>query len=196
MLSSMSLSFFFFLYTQHLMPFIIPPPSDNCTATTTTIEKFNLLVEKYKHVIDNDATARCMIGFAAANIIRNDGHMDLCSIESWLESIDVPTLPPPQEQQVSEDDDSVDKIMSVLTDTTSKYRHGNHPLLQDRAESANDIQEEPTAADTTSPPPLHRYVSRGPYTSSHSYPVHVYIPARIHVNHPLGNLFLPLESSC
>lgn len=175
------------------MPFIIPPQPDNCTATTITIEKFNLLVEKYKHVIDNDATARCMIGFAAANIIRNDGHMDLYSIESWLESIDMPM--PSQEQQVPDEDGSVDKIMSVLTDTTGKYRHGN-PVLQDQAESANDIAAGPAAADTTSPPPLHRYASRGPYTSSHSYPVHVYVPARIHVNHPLGNLFLPLESSC
>ncbi|KAL9536960.1 hypothetical protein MBANPS3_012215 [Mucor bainieri] len=162
------------------MPFIIPPQTDNCTATTITIEKFNVLVEKYKHVIDNDATARCMIGFAAANIIRNDGHMDLYSIESWLESIDM--NPPSQEQQVlvSEDDGSVDKIMFVLTDTTSRYCHGNQ-LLQDQIESADDVHDELAAVDTaSSPPSLHRYVSRGPYTSSDSYPAHVYIPARIH----------------
>ncbi|KAF1795988.1 hypothetical protein FB192DRAFT_1407364 [Mucor lusitanicus] len=179
------------------MPFIIPPQSDNRTATTTTIEKFNLLVEKYKHVIDSDATARCMIGFAAANIIRNDGHMDLYSIENWLESID--TTAPLQDQQVSvsEDDDSVDKIMSVLTDTTSRYCHGN-PLLQDQVvdSAADDTCDEFAAVDPVSSSSLNRYVSRGSYTSSDSYPAHVYIPARIHVNHPLGNLFLPLESSC
>ncbi|KAL7313833.1 hypothetical protein PS15m_007522 [Mucor circinelloides] len=165
------------------MPFIIPPHTDNCTAT---IERFNLLVEKYKHVIDNDATARCMIGFAAANIIRNDGHMDLYSIENWLESIDTPT---PQGQLC--EDDSVDKIMSVLTDTTSMYCHGNE--RQDQVESVATIAaSDELAVDT----PLNRYVSRSPYTSNESYPTHVYIPARIHVNHPLGNLFLPLESSC
>ncbi|KAK4513295.1 uncharacterized protein ATC70_011863 [Mucor velutinosus] len=176
------------------MPFIIPPQSDNCIATTDTVEKFNLLVEKYKHVIDNDATARCMIGFAAASIIQNDGHMDFYSIESWLESIGMPA--PSQDQQVyaSEEDDSVDKIMSVLAHTTSEYCQGNQ-LLHDQVESADDVHDELAAIDT-SPPPLNRYVSRGPYTSNDSYPTHVYIPARIHVNHPLGNLFLPLESSC
>ncbi|GAN09995.1 hypothetical protein MAM1_0311d09529 [Mucor ambiguus] len=181
------------------MPLIIPPQTDNCTSTTATVEKFNLLVEKYKHIIDNDATARCMIGFAAANIIRHDGHMDLYSIESWLESVDMPT--PSQEQQVPvpQDDDSVEKIMSVLIDTADRYYHGNQ-VLQDQVESADDVHDELAAVYTTksspAPAPLNRYVSRGPYTTSDSYPVNAYIPTRIHVNHPLGNLFLPLEYLC
>lgn len=166
------------------MPFILPQ-TDNCIATITTIEKFNLLVEQYKHVIDNDPTARCMIGFAAATMIRNEGIMDLLSIESWLESIEKPK----EQYMLSEEcssDDSVDKIMYVLTDTTMKYCNGDQEI-QPTTDECQDF-----AVDNQ----LNRYVSHNPYTSNESYPTQVYVPSRIHVNHPLGNLFLPLESPC
>ncbi|KAG2199535.1 hypothetical protein INT46_001235 [Mucor plumbeus] len=166
------------------MPFILPQ-TDNCSTTITTIEKFNLLVEKYKHVIDNDPTARCMIGFTAATMIRNEGTVDLHSIESWLESVEKPN----EQHMLSEEcssDDSVDKIMYVLTDTTMKYCNGDQEILPTNDECQEFVVDNQ----------LNRYVSHNPYTSNESYPINVYVPNRIHVNHPLGNLFLPLESSC
>ncbi|KAI8642149.1 hypothetical protein BD408DRAFT_482917 [Parasitella parasitica] len=171
------------------MPFILPQ-TDSCTF----VEKFNLIVDRYKHTIDNDPTARCMIGFAAATIIRNDGDMDLDSIESWLKSIEKPQEQPHVASDECRSDKGVDNIMSVLANSTIRYCDDDDEDDDDEESQVTSTDDAPHefAVDNQ----LNRYVSRSPYTSTESYPTHVYVPDRIHVNHPLGNLFLPLESSC
>ncbi|CEP11885.1 hypothetical protein [Parasitella parasitica] len=166
------------------MPFILPQ-----TDNSTSMEKFNSIVEKYKNVIDNNPTARCMIGFAAATMIRDDGDMDLDSVESWLKTIEEPQEQVTVPINECDSDEGVDKIMSVLANTAKKYCDDEGE--EDQAEPTDDTSHEFVVDNQ-----LHRYVSRNPYTSAESYPTHVYIPDRIHVNHSFGNLFLPLESSC
>ncbi|KAI8098039.1 uncharacterized protein B0P05DRAFT_523083 [Gilbertella persicaria] len=93
------------------MPFILPVENHN------TLETFKRIVKDYQHVIENNPTARCMIGFTAARMIRNtEGDViDLQEMELWLQSLDNSDLYIHIGQ--GGPSSAVDKILCVIKET-------------------------------------------------------------------------------
>ncbi|CAO3673759.1 unnamed protein product [Rhizopus stolonifer] len=65
------------------MPYIRP----HRNSYIELVHQFSLLVKKYQQIIEQDSAARCMIGFTAAQLIRDTSfHLSIDSIEDWLKS--------------------------------------------------------------------------------------------------------------
>lgn len=142
------------------MPFIISPSSNQ-------YRKFKSLLQKYKNAISKDPTAHCLVGFTAASILRNDGSANLCSFESWLESLETKNV---SQEEVK--NDIVDQIIFTL-DACQQYHQIN--LEDKKEEKADDTCIDKDMYKEDSFYDLKRYASRNPY-SNHSYPVHDYQP--------------------
>ncbi|KAG0734149.1 hypothetical protein G6F62_008432 [Rhizopus arrhizus] len=53
----------------------------------TLVSEFSQLIKRYQSIIKQDSVARCMIGFSAAQLIRDpDYSLSVESIESWLQT--------------------------------------------------------------------------------------------------------------
>jgi hypothetical protein len=174
------------------MPFITPI---NTHTATTAFERFNLLVENYKCVIDNNATARCMIGFTAASLIRNEGDVDIDSVEMWLKSIEMnqntdfiqqqqTTL---EEDQHNTSNNTLDTILNVVKKTAATYcnnvdykedDYSAEDLCTDSENDEDDDSFEFLAEDERSYE-LSRFIRHDVYSSSagsESYPTNSYYP--------------------
>lgn len=74
--------FFFHLYFRY-MPHV---EKDN-REYITLVSEFSQLIKRYQSIIKQDSVARCMIGFSAAQLIRDpDYSLSVKSIESWLQT--------------------------------------------------------------------------------------------------------------
>lgn len=177
---------FFFLIIKPNMPSILPPI--DCSYDTT-FEKFKTIVEKYKQVIENNDTARCIIGFTAASVIRNEDDTDLDSFENWLQSIEQQHK---AEQHGKYLDTNVSKILHVVETASMGYYEEEEVTSDDEHYYENNNVDEKDSAHG-----LDRYTSRNPFASQESYPTNTYVPDRTFVNRTfdngLGNLFLPLN---
>lgn len=100
------------------MPYMLPSTSETC------FEKFNEIVEKYKHVIESNATARCMIGFTAAAFIRNEGDIDIGLVESWFQSLELDVV----DSSRSVDGNKVNRILHVVKETTTGHYYGEEEV--------------------------------------------------------------------
>ncbi|KAG2200461.1 hypothetical protein INT47_011441 [Mucor saturninus] len=92
------------------MPYMLP------LNIQSSFERFNQIVEQYQDIIENNATARCMIGFTAAAFIRNEGDIDIGLVESWLQSLHLDVDGGSVENHVK-----VDRILHVVKETSSHY---------------------------------------------------------------------------
>jgi hypothetical protein len=172
------------------MPFILP--SIDCSYNAT-FERFKSIVEKYKQVIENDDTARCMIGFTAASMIRNKDDTDLDSFENWLQSIEQQRHNT-TEQCDKDMDTKVNKILHVVETESMRYYEEEATSEEEEFSYEDDSIDE---RDSTHE--LDRYTSRGPFSSKQSYPNHTYVPDRTFVNHIFESgpedLFLSIEET-
>lgn len=176
------------------MPYIFCENSIPDTSPPSTIERFHSVIEKYKSIVENNATARCMIGFTAASFIRNDGDIDVDSLESWLQSMDFGI-------SSSDDDESeqcttqVDRIMNVVMSTSAaEYTSSDDCDTEEEEEEdlgTNNVTEEDEdsfEAENGQVYELNRFVSRTPYSLLGSYPVYTYHPqVRSFVKQPEDN---------
>lgn len=166
------------------MPFIFSPDTTTATITNTLFEDFNLIVEKYKDIIENNSTARCMIGFTAASFIRNEGDIDIGSLETWLQSIESDTvttpslLSPEEERELDEHDTQVNRILHVVKHTTEHDSHNSYSQIEEEYDSGTNSEldevDEFEEEEAKKVYELNRFISRDPYLSTESYPTYTY----------------------
>jgi hypothetical protein len=165
------------------MPFILP--SNDCNAT---FEKFKSIIEKYQQVIETDDTARCMVGFTAASMIRNKEGTDLDSFERWLLSVQEQ----PCYKEYDYDHTKVHKILHVMeAASTRQYDDDEEEFGSEVDSNSSSVIERDDSADE-----LDRYTSRNPFSSKQSsYPNYAYVPDRTFVTLDNERLFVALEDS-
>lgn len=114
------------------MPYMVP------LNTQDSFERFNQIVEQYQQIIENNATARCMIGFTAAAFIRNEGDIDIGLVESWLKSLDSNVV----DSTLVENHVKVDRILHVVKETSSYYYNDDKDHEEVCTESEEEEEEE------------------------------------------------------
>jgi hypothetical protein len=151
------------------MPYIF---TSNAPTTCPLFEKFNLIVEKYKDIIENNATARCMIGFTAASFIRNEGDIDIDSLENWLQSVESDCS-----SFEEEDNTQVNRILDVVKHTTITEHIDEEMEEEEESDSGtnSELDEVDEFEDESKEVyELNRFISRDPYSCTESYPTYTY----------------------
>ncbi|KAI9243933.1 hypothetical protein BY458DRAFT_530048 [Sporodiniella umbellata] len=92
------------------MPYICPRENE----AQESIHEFSALIKHYQPWIEQDAVARCMVGFTAAQLIQN-AHTPLSieSIESWLKSRFISDAIPAASV---EENNSIETLIRILED--------------------------------------------------------------------------------
>ncbi|CAO3643996.1 unnamed protein product [Mucor hiemalis] len=157
------------------MPYIFCETPSPANTPSSTFERFQTIIEKYKSLVESNDTARCMIGFTAASFIRNEGDVDVDSLESWLQSMDFGTP--------SLDDDpcttQVDRILNFVMSNAAEYTSDDCDTEDEEDVGTNNVTEEDEdafKAENEEVYELNRFISRNPYSLLGSYPVYTYHP--------------------
>lgn len=163
------------------MPYIIP--TARTKSATSAIEEFDQLVAKYKHVIENNASARCMIGFTAASVIRSEGEIDIDSVEQWLKSMETNNSQEAHQMTLNSDDDTfqvnknnVDTILNVVKRTAATYWNQDYQEEEEELGSDNSSEYNEDESDfefvaedeEEKSYALSRFISHNPYTTTTS----------------------------
>lgn len=160
------------------MPYMLPPNEFSNTETANAFERFNQIVENYKHIIENNATARCMIGFTAAAFIRNEGDIDIGLVEIWLQSLESDT----NVEQQDEHHVKVNRILHVVKETSTQY----YIEQEDIDSNTNESEDDEFFIDNADAYKLNRFTSGEPYTESYCR----YLPKETTV---VDHVLFPLE---
>lgn len=177
------------------MPFVFPAENHCNNDTVTAFERFNQIVENYKHIIENNATARCMVGFTAASFIRNEGDIDIDSVESWLQSLASDT-DTEQTTSLDEEQDKVSRILNVVKETSVQYyaQGYDEEIAEDsNTDDSEDNEDDEFTNTNEAVYELNRFISCDPYSSNDSHPTFNYIPKYTFVNYSTDNVIIPLE---
>lgn len=165
------------------MPYILPVENSSNSNITNAFERFNQIVETYKHIIENNATARCMVGFTAASFIQNEGDIDIDSVESWLQSLESDSQPCLEEPD--HNNTKVNRILSVVKETSAQHYYQEYEDEEDLTTDDSEDNEDEFNDETSYE--LNRFISCDPY-SADSYPIYNYIPKYTFVNYSAGNV--------
>ncbi|KAI8988651.1 hypothetical protein BDB01DRAFT_782665 [Pilobolus umbonatus] len=117
-----------------------------------TYEYLNHLITKYKHIVNNDPVAKCMIGYITASFIRNENTVDLDLVEDWLYSIEL------KNEAVHT---VIDKQKDIVVDPSYQplNKEENLNLLYDDSTDDEEATEDDIELDTG----LSRYINHSSY---------------------------------
>lgn len=119
--------------------------------------KLNEIIQQYQHIIKQDPVARCMIGFVAAQLIRDPTFsLPVESIEDWLKSRE----PIKDTDNVtSENNSDLNTLMDILKGICYESP-SEEPCENEMNTDKTTAYHEPSAQTTNK---LCRYTSRSPY---------------------------------